>query len=422
MIARVVPKLAGLGSQCETSNWLESNFKKWVNKVMNLKYLLLACLAFASCQSAQQISSLRKPQTAPRTQFITEPSTKNHNEVTIAFVGDVIIHERIRTREEKVNEGFQSIWSNIQSYLDQADITYANLEGPVAPEYGGVTGFPMFNFPEEIIPSLKDGGFDIVSTANNHALDRQARGIRKTNENLKKYQLLHAGTINNSMNIESGIETWWTLTPIPSSSKSIAWIACTEMTNGNPDKENLVLYCFKDREKIKGLIQSLKEKDDVAAIILTPHWGEEEKFDIEPHIKTWGRTMLDLGASAIVGSHPHVIRRVEEYTTKDSRKTLVAYSMGNFVSNQPWIPNKTSMILYLKFKAEPSQKLLNLINVKFVPLWTTRVIEKDNTSKFRIQPVWNFTTVPAEAVQIWKNQVGDERRIKSEIELKQFLN
>ena len=107
--------------------------------------------------------------------FIILPKPVFAKDTTLAFVGDVIIHERLRVREEKTNEGFHTIWSPIQTYLEKADLTYANLEGPVAPEYGGLTGFPLFNFPEKIIPALKEHGIDVVSTANNHALDRQAK-------------------------------------------------------------------------------------------------------------------------------------------------------------------------------------------------------------------------------------------------------
>ncbi len=385
-----------------------------------LKLSVVVALLF-SCQSKPHADKKRKPQqTASKVVFATEPIVKQNKEVTLAFVGDVILHERLRKREEIHNEGYQSIWSNIQKYLDQADITYANLEGPVAPEYG-VTGFPMFNFPEEIIPALKENGFDVVSTANNHSLDRQAKGIKKTIENLIKYDLLYTGTVTTEADVDQGRETWWTLTPIPRTSKSIAWLACTEMTNGNPDKENQVLYCFKHREKIKAMIKKLKSRSDIAAIILTPHWGEEEKFEIEPHLSTWAKIMLDEGASAIVGSHPHVIRKIETYETKDQRKTMIAYSLGNFVSNQPWTPTKLAMLLYLKFKDNQDQKQYELTDIKYVALWTTRTIEKDTTAKYRIDAIWDEKKLPQEAQNILKSHLDKNQRIKSEKEVNLFL-
>ncbi|MEQ1722403.1 MAG: CapA family protein, partial [Pseudobdellovibrio sp.] len=168
-------------------------------------------------------------------------------QITLAFVGDIILHERIRKREERTHEGFQVIWQDIQQYLTSANYTYANLEGPVAPEIGGIGVYPMFNYPEKIIPNLKDSGFDVVSTANNHALDRGVAGIKQTIKNLNKYKLKFTGTISSAKSDEN----FWTMTD------NIAWLACTEMTNGVRDKENLVLYCFKDREKIKNIIKEL---------------------------------------------------------------------------------------------------------------------------------------------------------------------
>lgn len=339
---------------------------------------------------------------------------------TVSFLGDVILHERLRKREEATNEGYEKIWGSIQKYIDAADISYANLEGPVAPEYGGVTGFPRFNFPEEIIPTLKNNGFDIVSTANNHALDRDAKGIKKTIENLKKYELTHTGTVTSSDQAAKGIEKWWGLTPLPNTLSYMAWIACTEMTNGHVDKEELVMYCYKDREIIKALVKQLKAMPDIAGIILTPHWGEEEEFEIAKGRTIWAHEMLELGALAVVGSHPHVVQKMEDYTTKDGRNTLIAYSLGNFVSNQPWTPNKVSMMLLGKFKLN-SVRQLEIEEIKYIPLWMVRSSEKDGTSKFRIQTAFDFKKFPSDAVKIWQEQLGEKYLLKSETEAESFL-
>jgi hypothetical protein len=330
-------------------------------------------------------------------------------EITIAFVGDVILHERIRKREEKTNEGYQVIWQDIQHYLNSTNYTYANLEGPVAPEIGGFGTYPMFNFPEKIIANLKDSGFDIVSTANNHALDRGAAGIKQTIKNLNKHKLKFTGTISSAKSDEN----FWTLTD------NIAWLACTEMTNGMRDKENLVLYCFKDREKIKNIIQDLSARDDVAGIIVMPHWGIEDKFKIADYRKKWAQEMVDLGASAIVGSHPHVIQQVESLKSAGGRNAVVNYSLGNFVSNQRDIPNRFSEIFYLKFEIGDNQKLI-FKEAKVMPLWLNRTIAKDFTAIYRLSLVWNFKKLPKEVEEIWQQNIKTEYRFKDEAELKQF--
>lgn len=338
---------------------------------------------------------------------------------SFAFVGDVIIHERLRTREEKKREGYKVIWSEIQKYLDQADLSYANLEGPVAPDLGKPSGFPQFNFPEKILPSLKESGFDVVSTANNHSLDKGAKGVRSTIKHLKKHKISYTGTVSSVKALEQKKETWWYVSKV--GQKKVAWISCTEMTNGIKDKENLVLYCFKDIEKVKTAIQTLKERSDISAIILMPHWGEEEEYEIESYRKRWAHVMLNLGASAIVGSHPHVVQKIENFTTEDGRSTVIAYSLGNFVSNQYWLWTKTSMLLFLKFKEDISSEQLLVDDVKYIPLWMNRTIEKDGTAKFRVLPIFDFKKVPYDASQIWIQQLGNEKRLKEPDEVEHFL-
>jgi hypothetical protein len=378
---------------------------------------LLFILFFSSCQVAQK----RVENIPVETVESAETTVVSKNEsFSLAFVGDVIAHERLRQREDKTHEGYQVVWSEVQKYLDRADLRYANLEGPVAPNLGGVSGFPRFNYPEKLITSLKAGRFDVVSVANNHALDRYAKGVRQTIANLNKYKLSYTGTITDQKALETGKETWWHLSKV--NGKYVAWLACTEMTNGNHDKENQVLYCFKDIEKVKQAIQELKKMKDVAAIVLLPHWGEEEEYEIDGYRKRWAHIMLNLGASAIVGSHPHVVQKIESYVTEDKRPTVIAYSLGNFVSNQHWSWTKTSMLLYLKFKSQeayPDQFVVT--EAKYIPLWMTRAIDKDGTSKFRVLPIFNLKKVPEDARLIWKEQLGLENRLKDPNEVFEFL-
>lgn len=385
-------------------------------------FYIFTFLFFMSCQSPSL-----KPQAIELTAISSDEPLRNLQsdilplqKVIVSFLGDVIIHERLRHREESSHEGFQAIWFAIQKYIDQVDMSYANLEGPVAPELGGVSGFPRFNFPEEIISSLKKNGFDIISTANNHALDRNALGIKKTIQNLNKYHLAYTGTISSEADIQNKKETWWGLTAIKGTNLKLAWIACTEMTNGNVDKENQILFCFKNQEKIKNLIQALKTKANIAGIILTPHWGQEDKFTIEAERSTWAHSMINEGALAVVGSHPHVLQKIENYKAADGRNSFIAYSMGNFISNQPWTPNKTSMMLFSKMEINRDQKL-EIIDLKYIALWMARTIDKDHTSKFRIYPIWDLLNAPPEAISIWQGQLSEERRLKTAIEAAEFL-
>lgn len=380
---------------------------------------LFSVLFLSACQTLNNSVPLKTVHNEEKKDLPPSLQEKIPKTYSISFVGDVIIHERLRTREEKHKEGYNVIWSAVQKYFDQADLSYANLEGPVAPDLGKPSGFPQFNFPERILPSLKEAGIDVVSTANNHALDKGAKGIRSTIKNLKKHKISHTGTISSSQALQQGKENWWSISKL--GDKKIAWISCTEMTNGIKDKENLVLYCFKDIEKVKTAIKDLKAKKDISAIILLPHWGEEEEYEIEGYRKRWAHIMLNLGASAVVGSHPHVVQKIESFMTDDGRPTVIAYSLGNFISNQFWLWTKASMLLLLKFKEDLTSAQLIVDDVKYVPLWMNRTIEKDGTAKYRLLPVFDFKKVPHDASQIWIQQLGNEKRLKEPSDVEHFF-
>lgn len=395
-----------------------------------MPFFLTLALLLTSCQNTANTSSIRAEGLAGAGALAIAGAASGP-EFTLAFVGDVILHQRLRSREEKTGEGYAVIWSEVQSWLSAADLTYANLEGPVAPEIGGVSGYPRFNFPEKIIPALKDSGFDVVSTANNHALDRGAAGVRRTIENLNRFGLNYTGTVRDAAAEAAGGETWYVRAPLRAGLPQVAYLACTEHVNGHHDREHQVLFCLRDREKIAALVRELADRPDVAAVVLTPHWGEEDTFVIGPGRRQWARRMLDAGATAVVGSHPHVIQKIEMYRTADGRDAVIAYSLGNFISNQQAVPNKLGMIFYLRLQMQSDKgpqrtksNRLRLAEARAAPLWLKREIQRDSTARYRLAAVWDFQALrPAqpEAARIWEANIPAEVRISGEAELRRFL-
>src|SRR5690606_19519399 len=94
-------------------------------------------------------------------------------------------------------------------------------------------------------------------------------------------------------------------------------------------------------------IRTLAKRPDVHAILFTPHWGAEYQHTPDAKQKALAREVLDAGATAVIGTHPHVVQPIEKYTTQDGRETLIAYSLGNFISNQIGLPRLSSAILML---------------------------------------------------------------------------
>lgn len=300
--------------------------------------------------------------------------------ITIAAVGDVLLHGGLQVQATKREERFRSLWLGIQDLLGRADLTYANLEGPTAQgvnSYGKAvtdpglkfdevvyTSYPMFNYHPSLVDDLLATGVDVVSTANNHSVDRRALGVDRTLAALDERGMKHTGTRNSS-----GEGEWYTVTE--QAGFRIAWLACTYATNGITDSKHQVLNCYSDAEVVSDKLAELVATPGIDAVIMNPHWGEEYSANPKSTEVKLAHKWLDAGATAIIGSHPHVLQPWEKYTTADGREAFVIYSMGNFVSGQSQLARRSTLLLNLGLtRGEDGKVFVN--GVRFMPLCMTK--------------------------------------------------
>ena len=297
--------------------------------------------------------------------------------LTIAAVGDVLLHGRLQRQAYGADNGFISLWAPVVDLLAAADVSYANLEGPTAAganssgydvtdpgaTFDGTvyTSYPMFNYHPSLIDDLLSSGIDIVSTANNHSLDRRSLGVDRTIDALRAAGLPFTGTRKR----DEESPQWHTVTR--SNGFALAWLACTFSTNGIPDRDDQVLMCYQDIDEVESLVQDLAGREDIDAVILTPHFGDE--YDANPNDSQveLAHRMLDAGALAVIGSHPHVLQPWERYITPDDRETFVIYSLGNFVSGQRHLPRRSTLVLYLGLTRSTDGRVV-INGARYVPL------------------------------------------------------
>ncbi len=275
--------------------------------------------------------------------------------ITISAVGDILLHETLQRRAVKENS-FAPLWEEVTPYFETSDYSYGNLESPAAEGtdktgarvrdpgfvYDGkvYSSYPMFNYHPSIIRELKKSGLDILSTANNHSLDRQSRGIDQTLKEIEKEDIQLVGTRYKKDQKKDKLEDWYRVTDI--NGVKVAWIGCTFIMNytkyreekGAVDPYDQVMFCksTKGQARIQQIIS--EQKKEVDAIIITPHWGDEYVNTPNAIQKEFGRKWIEMGATAVIGSHPHVLQPMEKVVTKDGREGFIIYSLGNFVSNQ----------------------------------------------------------------------------------------
>lgn len=258
---------------------------------------------------------------------IQDISKEVNEKITIAAIGDILIHDRVYN-DARVGDhyNFDHMFNNLPSELKKPDLLLANQETIVAGESIGLSGYPTFNSPHEIADSLKKAGIDIVSTANNHALDRGVEAQKLSITYLNQIGFPHVGTYLSKEDQEK-------IVVLEKKGIKVAYLAYTYGLNGIPipkGKEYIVNII--DKEKISKEIQRAKREADV--IVMAIHWGNEYQRFPSNEQKELAQFLIDEGVHIVFGSHPHVLQPIEWLEGKNGQKGLVVYSLGNFISGQ----------------------------------------------------------------------------------------
>jgi len=322
-----------------------------------------------------------------------EPSTKT---ISILGVGDIMFHmpQIASAKLDDRTYDFNPPFKYVKKYIEEADISMANFETVTAGNAGGFSGFPRFNSPTETVYALKETGFDILSTANNHCLDGGKNGIISTIENIEDNGLKNIGTYkddNKVLLIEEVGEI------------KIGFLSYTLGTNGldsllTSDELEYMVDRVDDEKKIKKDIDTLKDAQ-VDLILAYIHWGTEYQNQSNSYQEKLGKKMVEWGVNIILGSHPHVVQR-SEIIQHDGKDNYIIYSMGNFYSNQRYetIGNPyTEDSVMVKFIIEKDLDTNDTIikDVVYIPTWIYRY-QEDNQIKYLIFPIGSSGTVPSE--------------------------
>lgn len=279
--------------------------------------------------------------------------------VSFVGVGDNLIHGSINTSSKTENGyDFSSIYENIVNDVQQSDIAFVNQETPIGGESLGISGYPMFNSPYELIDNLHDVGFNLVNLATNHSLDRYEKGI--VNE-------LNAFSEYEDMIIDGAYASQEDFDTIPTfeiDGITFSFLAYTYGTNGiqAPNSYNI---SYLNEAQIRKDVQKAKEISDV--IIVSAHWGEENSFTVSSYQKQYAQLFADLEVDVVIGTHPHVLQPIEWIKGKNGNETLVAYSLGNFLGGMLGVDNAISGMLQFDFVKRNDE--ITIENISFEPLF-----------------------------------------------------
>lgn len=265
---------------------------------------------------------------------------------TVASMGDLLMHLPVvnTTRQEDGTYDFSSVFRYVKPYLESCDYALANLETTLGGSSIPYSGEPLLNSPDDLIDGVKDAGFDMLLTANNHASDTHTAGLLRTVEQVRARGIVALGTqlsrdepkfeIVELNGIKIGMACYTYATGQTGDGRP--------RLNGNSpvEKAGIVNYFLpsspdKFYSEVEALLETMRQ-EGAEATMLFLHWGIEYQTAEKPQQREMAQKLCNLGVDVIVGSHPHVVEPVAlvESTLDPSHKTVVMYSLGNAVSNQ----------------------------------------------------------------------------------------
>ncbi|MEV5028280.1 CapA family protein [Paenibacillus sp. LPE1-1-1.1] len=301
-------------------------------------------------------------------------------------VGDVMMHtpQLPGAFDKKTNRyNFNPFFAEVKPILEQGDWVIANLETPMGGAEFGYSGYPQFNAPAELGEALKAAGFNLITNANNHALDQGESGILRTIENLKALNIPFKGTASTQEEADSMVLS-------EKNGIVMGLLAYTYGTNGIAVPEGKpYLVSLIDEEKIKADIVRLRDAG-ADFITVSLHFGTEYQIAPNEEQKRLARSLVAAGADIIAGSHPHVVQPYEVVETTDenghAKKGLIIYSMGNFISNQRGDSKDYGVIFKVNVRKNMTDGSVDFTEIESIPTWVHRY-KPDQAYRYRVLPV-----------------------------------
>ena len=300
--------------------------------------LIFCCVVLiATAAGIVHIQSRKKDETHVTTSSQAVISKKyKQTSVSLIAVGDNLIHNTLLKDAYTGSDtyDFTPFYENIKPYVEAADIAIVNQESPLGT--GEPSAYPSFNTPQACGDALIDAGFDVISHANNHAMDAGSSAVYDTMDFWDSQS--DSGVIR--VGIARDAEDRAKVRYLERNGIKIGFLAYTYGLNGyslpddNPDLVSLI-----DKEKIAAEMAIVKEQCD--AVVVLMHWGEEYQTTENSNQNELAEFLTEQGATLIIGGHPHVCQPCEWVESENGNRAFCIYSTGNFISAQ----NKTNTMV-----------------------------------------------------------------------------
>ena len=286
---------------------------------------------------------------------------------SVSFVacGDNLVHGSVYTDAKTLAKGtgkeynFLPMFENVTDIIEGADLAFINQETPFGGDVKPISGYPMFNTPDQMGYDIIELGFDVVGMANNHMLDSYSAGYKRTIEFWEKTDALAIGGYKDKNDYEN-------IRILEKNGIKIAFLAYTYGTNGLtlPKGSELVIPLYNDTDIDR---QTKKARELADCVIVSIHWGTEDHFKPGEEQKRKAQIMVDNGVDVILGHHPHVLQDLKWIDRPDGGRTLCIYSLGNLLSGMMYSRNMVGGFLGFDIVKDLGGNGVTIENAYFIP-------------------------------------------------------
>lgn len=271
--------------------------------------------------------------------------------VTFLCAGDNLIHPQLLRYG---TEDYSYLYEQIKDEVQQADFASINQETIFVKDRGLVSGFPRFGTPVQVGDAMIDAGFNIITLANNHVLDKGSYGVDVTAHFYEEKGITYLGA---HPTFQEDTQPQNTVTFVEKNGLCIALLNYTYGTNGQPMPEGYphMVELLADKERMDIQLETARAQAD--AVVVFVHWGTEYDTEPDEQQKEYSRYFLKKGVDVVVGTHPHVVQPYEVWKDDKGHEMLVYYSLGNLVSAQEPEECKTGGLAKFTLVKTPNEQV-----------------------------------------------------------------
>ena len=371
--------------------------------IVFLVFLVSTLLCFDYCMN----KFYTKEKEEEKIEHIVEEQPKEKR-LSLVMVGDALIHGSVYDDAKTVDGyDFTGMLLEMKPIISSYDLAFYNQESILGGTELGLSTYPRFNSPYQVGDAFLDAGFNLVSLANNHTLDRGEQAILNSMNYWKTKDAYVAGSYSSEedrdyllIKEKNGIK--------------YALLSYTCWTNGLsiPGGKNYLLNRY-DKEIVKNDIERLRDKVDL--LMVSMHFGDEYSFTPSNEQREIANYLASLGVDIIIGHHPHVVQPIEFIGD-----TLVIYSLGNFLSGQRGIEKLTGLMISTDVVKVADSNKISLENVKAELTYTYTDSQKGYRGNYKVYPYTKLTESLLPDYKIYYNKYmeivvhGDDRIEKSD--------